>query len=123
MVKEGIVLDHRVPSRGIEMDPTKISTIEKLPPLTNVKEIRSFLGHAGFYQSFIKDFSKIIKPLCNLIEKYASFAFNDSCLRAFNMIKEKLVSTPIMIVPDWNESFEIMCNASDYIVGTWEKKR
>ena len=62
MVREGIVLGHRVSSKGIEVDPTKISTIEKLPPPTNVKGIRSFLGHASFYRRFIKDFSKVIKP-------------------------------------------------------------
>ena len=69
MVKKGIVLGHRVLSKGIEVDMAKIYTIEKLPPPTNVKGIRSFLGHAGFYQRFIKDFLKIVKPLCNLLEK------------------------------------------------------
>ena len=75
MVREGIVLGHRVSSKGIEDDLDKISTIEKLPPPTNVKGIRSFLGHVGFYQRFIKDFSKIFKPLCNLLEKDAQFVF------------------------------------------------
>ena len=65
MVREGIVLGHRVSSKGIKVDPAKISTIEKLPLPANVKGIQSFLGHAGFYKRFIKDFSKIIKPLCN----------------------------------------------------------
>ena len=68
MVREGIVLGHRVSSKGIEVDPAKISTIDKLPPLANVKGIWSFLGHAGFNRRFIKDFSKITKPLCNLRE-------------------------------------------------------
>ena len=84
--------------QGVEVDPTKISTIEKLPPPANVKGIRSFLGHAGFYKRFIKDFSKVIKPLCNLLEKDAPFVFNQSCLRALELIKEKLVSTPIVVV-------------------------
>ena len=66
MVQEGIVLGHRVSSKGIEVDRAKIAIIEKLPPPKNVKEIRSFLGHAGFYRRFIKDFSKLSKPLCNL---------------------------------------------------------
>ena len=83
MVKEGIILGHRVSSKGIEVDLAKISTIEKLTPPTNVKGIRSFLGHAGFYQRFIKDFSKIMKPLCNLLEKDATFAFDENCLKAF----------------------------------------
>ena len=83
MVREGIVLGHRVSSKGIEVDPAKISTIEKLPPPTNVKGIHSFLGHAGFYRRFIKDLSKIIKPLCNLLEKDAVFVFDDNCCNAF----------------------------------------
>ena len=100
MVKEGIVLGHRVSSKGKEVDPAKVSTIEKLPPPTNVKGIRSFLGHAGFYLRFIKDFSKIVKPLCNLLEKDATFVFDESCLKAFDIIKETLVSALIVIVPD-----------------------
>ena len=68
----------------------KISTIEKLPPPTSVKGIRSFLGHEGFSWRFIKDFSKIVKPLCNLWEKDASFVFDENYLKAFQLIKEKL---------------------------------
>ena len=95
MVQEGIVLGHRVSSKGIEVDRAKIATIEKLPT-SNVKGIRSFLGHAGFYRRFIKDFSKLSKPLCNLIEKNSAFDFDDVCLQAFNAIKEKLILAPIM---------------------------
>ena len=67
MVKEGIVLGHRISERGIEIDKAKIETIEKLLPSSSVKGIRSFLGHAGFYRRFKKDFSKIAKPLSNLL--------------------------------------------------------
>ena len=83
MVKEGIVLRHRVSSKGIEVDQAKISIIKKLPSPINVKGIRSFLGDTGFYQRFIKDFSKIVKPLCNLLEKGAAFVFDENCLKAF----------------------------------------
>ena len=76
MVREGIVLSHRVSSKEIEVDPAKISTIEKLPPPAIVKGIRSFLGHAGFYRRFIKDFSMIIKPLCILLEKDGPYVFD-----------------------------------------------
>ncbi|XP_050254823.1 uncharacterized protein LOC126700654 [Quercus robur] len=117
MVQEGIVLGHRVSSKGIEVDRAKIVTIEKLPPAKNVKGIRSFLGHAGFYRRFIKDFSKLSKPLCNLLEKNSAFDFDDVCLQAFNAIKEKLISAPVMIVPDWSQPFEVMCDASDFAIG------
>ena len=67
MVQEGIVLGHRISARGIEVDKAKIEALEKLPPPSSVKGIRSFLGHAGFYRRFIKDFSQIAKPLSNLL--------------------------------------------------------
>ncbi|XP_075494038.1 uncharacterized protein LOC142531695 [Primulina tabacum] len=117
MVQEGIVLGHKASSKGLEVDRAKVVAIEKLPPPKNIKGIRSFLGHAGFYRRFIKDFSKITKPLCNLLEKDSTFIFDDDCLQAFEKIKRALVTSPIMIVPDWKEPFELMCDASDYAVG------
>ncbi|PIN14790.1 DNA-directed DNA polymerase [Handroanthus impetiginosus] len=117
MVQEGIVLGHKVSNRGIEVDKAKLETIEKLPPPTSVKGVRSFLGHAGFYRHFIKDFSKISKPLCNLLEKDIPFNFNDTCLDAFNDLKGRLISAPIITVPDWSLPFELMCDASDFAVG------
>ena len=77
MVKEGIVLGHRISGKGIEVDKSKIETIEKLLPQSSVKGIRSFLGHVGFYKRFIKDFSKIAKPLLNLLVQGAPFEFDD----------------------------------------------
>ena len=77
MVQEGIVLGHKISKKGIEVDKEKLDVIDKLPPPVNVKGIRSFLGHAGFYRQFIKDFSKISKPLSNLLNKEAVFVFND----------------------------------------------
>ena len=80
MVQKGIVLGHRVSSKGIEVDRAKVASMEKLQPLKNVKGIRSFLGHVGFYRRFIKYFSKLSKPLCNLLEKNYAFDFDDVCL-------------------------------------------
>ena len=87
-----------------------------MPP-TTVKEIRSILRHAGFDRRFIKDFSKISRPLCRLLEKDAKFDFVESCRSAFEEIKSRLVIAPIMLTPDWNNDFEIMCDASDYAMG------
>ncbi|XP_028799536.1 uncharacterized protein LOC114754863 [Neltuma alba] len=117
MVQEGIVLGHRVSKQGLEVDKAKVSVIEQLPPPTSVKGIRSFLGHAGFYRRFIKDFSKITKPLCNLLEKDREFKFDDACMNSFEELKKKLTSAPILVAPNWELPFIIMADASDFAVG------
>ncbi|KAG9444827.1 hypothetical protein H6P81_016167 [Aristolochia fimbriata] len=117
MVNEGIVLGHKISEREIEVDRAKIEVIETLSPPRNIKGIRRFLGHAGFHRRFIKDFSKITKPLSNLLNKDVKFDFDDECLHAFNLLKEKLISAPIVVAPDWTILFELMCDACDYTVG------
>ena len=82
-----------------------------------MRGIHSFLDHAGFYVKFIKDFSKIAKPLCKLLEKDAIFSFDEACMTAFEEIKNKLIEAPIVVTPTWNKPFEIMCDASDFAVG------
>ena len=100
MVTEGIVLGHMISAVGLEVDQEKVSIIRNLMPPTTVKGIRSFLGHAGLYRRFIRDFSKIARPLCRLLEKDTKFYFDESCLNAFKEIKFKLVEAPIMPKPD-----------------------
>ena len=117
MVTEGIVLGHMISAAGLEVDQTKVSIIRNLIPPTTVKGIRSFLGHAGFYRRFIRDFSKIARPLCRLLEKDTKFNFDESCQNSFEEIKSRLVEAPIMEKPDWNREFEIMCVASDFAMG------
>ena len=117
MVQEGIVLGHQISARGIEVNKAKIEAIEKLPPPSSVKGIRSFLGHAGFYRRFIKDFSHIAKSLSNLLAQGTSFQFDAQCIRAFSVLKDKLVSAPIVLAPDWAFLVELMCDASDYAIG------
>ena len=117
MVKEGIVLGHKISARGIKVDKAKIETIEKLPPPSSVKGIRSFLGHAGFYRRFIKDLSKIAKPLSNMLIQRAPFQYDDQCRQAFSILKEKLVSAPIVVALEWDLPFELMCHASDFAIG------
>ena len=116
MVQEGIVLGHRISARGIEVDRAKIEAIEKLPPPSLVKGIRSFLGHAGFYRRFIKDFSQIAKPLSNLFVHGIPFEFDSQCLHAFSVLKDKLISAPIAVAPDWSFPFELMCDASYFAI-------
>jgi Ni,Fe-hydrogenase III component G len=117
LVKEGIVLGHLVSARGIEVDRAKVEVIVKLPPPINVKGVRSFLGHAGFYRRFIKDFSKIAKPLTNLLNQDVVFDFDNQCKEAFAKLKEALVTAPIVQPPDWTLPFELTCDASDFAVG------
>jgi len=106
-----------VSQKGIEVDKAKIEVIEKLPPPICVKGVRSFLGHAGFYRRFIKDFSKIAHPMCKLLEKEVKFVFDEICLKVFECLKEKLISAPVIIGPDWAEPFEVMCDASGTALG------
>ena len=102
MVTEGIVLGHKISATGLEVDQSKISIIKTLAPPNTVNGIRSFLGHARFYRRFIKDFSKIARLLCRLLEKDTKFNFDDSCNASFEEIKIRLVQAPIMATPDWD---------------------
>ncbi|KAK1684390.1 hypothetical protein QYE76_045238 [Lolium multiflorum] len=100
MVNEGIVLGHKIFERGIEVDRAKVEAIEKMP-----------------YPRDVKDFSKISKPLTNLLQKDVPFVFDDDCKEAFETLKKALTTAPIVEPPDWNLPFEIMCDASDFPVG------
>ncbi|GJR30612.1 reverse transcriptase domain-containing protein [Tanacetum coccineum] len=111
MVKEGIVLGHKISKSGLEVDRAKVEVIAKLPYPTTVKGVRSFLGHAGFYRRFIQDFSKIARPMTHLLEKETPFVFSDECKQAFNDLRKKLIESPILVVPNWDYDFEIMCDA------------
>ncbi|PIN01369.1 DNA-directed DNA polymerase [Handroanthus impetiginosus] len=113
----GIILGHIVSGKGIEVDKAKIEVIKTFPYPVSVREVRSFLGHAGFYRRFIKDFSKITRPLCKLLQKDVQFDFDKECKTAFDELKEALTSAPIIQPPNWNLPFEIMCDASNYAVG------
>ncbi|GJX83908.1 reverse transcriptase domain-containing protein [Tanacetum coccineum] len=108
---------HKIPKFGIEVDRAKVDVIAKLHHHTTVKGVRSFLGHAGFYCRFIQDFSKISRPMTRLLEKETPFFFSKECVEVFNALKKKLTEAPILVAPDWDLPFEIMCDASDFTVG------
>nr|GEY56414.1 reverse transcriptase domain-containing protein [Tanacetum cinerariifolium] len=118
MVKEGIVLGHKISKEGIEVDKAKVDVITKLPHPTTVKGIRSFLGHAIFYRRFIKYFLKIARLMTRLLEKDTPFLFSKECVEAFQTLKRKLTEAPILIAPDLDMPFELMCDASDIAIGT-----
>ncbi|RDX77627.1 Retrovirus-related Pol polyprotein from transposon 17.6, partial [Mucuna pruriens] len=117
MVIEGIVLGHLVSNRGIEVDKSKIDIITSLPNPTSVRKVRSFLGHVGFYRRFIKNFSELALPLSKLLQKDVEFNFDQSCREAFQDLKDKLTSTPILQAPNWDLPFELMCDASNSVLG------
>nr|GEV21088.1 reverse transcriptase domain-containing protein [Tanacetum cinerariifolium] len=117
MVKEGIVLGHKISKNRIKVDKAKVDVIAKFYHPTTIKGIRSFLGHVSFYQRFIKDFSKIARPMTRLLEKDTSFFFSKDCVEAFQTLKRKLTKAPILIAPEWDLPFELMCDASDFAIG------
>ena len=101
MVNQEIVLGHVISNKGIEVDKAKVELISKLPLPTNVKVMRQFLGHAGFYRKLFKDFSKIIKPLYELLEKDTKILWNEACQESFVELKSHLTTAPIVRAPNW----------------------
>nr|GEX84176.1 reverse transcriptase domain-containing protein [Tanacetum cinerariifolium] len=123
MVKEGIVIGHKISKQGIEVDKAKVDVITKLPHPTTVKGIKSFLGHAGFYHRVIKDSSKIARPMTRLLEKDTPLIFSQECVEAFQTLRRKLTKAPILISLDCDMPFELMCDASDFAIGAVLGKR
>nr|CAN67576.1 hypothetical protein VITISV_025810 [Vitis vinifera] len=117
MVRQGIVLGHIISEKGIEVDKAKVELIVKLPSPTNVKGVRQFLGHAGFYRRFIKGFSSLSKPLCELLAKDAKFIWDERCQNSFDQLKKFLTTTPIVRAPNSQLPFDLMCDASDFAIG------
>ena len=100
MVNQGIVLGHIISNKGIEVDKSQIELISKLPSPMNVKTVRQFLGHAGFYRRFNKHFSKIAKPFYKLLEKDAKFIWDEDCHKSFEELKAYLTASPIVRAPN-----------------------
>ena len=117
MVGEGIVLGHLLSSKGLEVDKAKVEAIQDLALPNSIKELRSFLGHVGFYRRFIHDFAKVSKPLTSLLCKEKDFIIEEEGKHAFMQLKQALVEAPILQSPNWDLPFEIMCDASDFAVG------
>ena len=117
MVTQDIVLGHIISSKGIKVDKAKIELIQKLSPPRTVKDVRSFLGHAGFYRRFIQGFSNISRPMCHLLAQDVPFEWTSQCQEAFDKLKRLLTTAPIIRPPDWTLPFELMCDVSDFVVG------
>nr|GEX60378.1 hypothetical protein [Tanacetum cinerariifolium] len=123
LLDTGNILGHIVSTKRLEVDKDKIDVIKSLPYPKHMREVRSFLGHAGFYRRFIKDFSKTSQPLFRLLQKDVAFEFDDDCKVAFDKLKEVLISSPIIQPLDWNLPFKIMSDASNYAVGVVFRQR
>nr|CAB3505014.1 unnamed protein product [Digitaria exilis] len=105
-------LGHTVSKDGISVDPTKVQEVLDWQPPTSVHEIRSFLGLAGYYHRFIPDFSRIAKPMTELLKKGVKFEWNDKCEEAFHTLRRHLTSAPVLAQPDCTKPYDVYCDAS-----------
>ena len=115
--KEVIYLGHIITENGITPDPTKLEAVKNFPQPKTVKNIQAFIGLAGYYRKFIKDFSKIAKPLTKLTKKGEKFIWTVEQQNAFETLKEKLITAPVLSYPDFEKKFLVTTDASDYAIG------
>ena len=99
------------------MDKAKVEVIQDLALPTSIRELRSFLGHVSFYRRFIQDFAKVSKPLNSLLCREKDFIIEEEGKHAFMQLKQALGEAPILQSPNWDLPFEIMCDASNFVVG------
>ena len=111
-LKEVGFLGHIISGEGIAVDPTKVVTMTNWVAPTTVGEIRSFLGLAGYYRRFIENFSKIAKPMTELLKKDTKFKWTEECEASFQELKKRLVTSPVLILPDQTKDYEVYCDAS-----------
>ena len=115
--KEVIYLGHIISENGIQPDPSKLKAIKEFPTPKKVKDIQSFIGLAGYYRKFIEDFSKIAKPLTKLTKKTEKFEWTSEQQNAFDILKEKLTTAPVLKYPDFTQEFIVTTDAPDYAIG------
>ncbi|WVZ80294.1 hypothetical protein U9M48_027784, partial [Paspalum notatum var. saurae] len=111
-LKEVAFLGHILSAKGVAVDPSKVEDVLNWKQPQTVTEIRSFLGLVGYYRRFIKDFSKIAKPMTALTQKNTKFAWSSKCEEAFGTLKKLLTSAPVLAQPDITKPFDVYCNAS-----------
>jgi len=105
-------LGHMISAKGVSVDPGKIAVVVDWPRPTNVTEVRSFLGMVGYYRRFVKDFSKITTPLTQLLRKDHKFDWTEEYEASFQELKQKLVTAPILVIPEGNEGYVVYSDAS-----------
>ena len=105
-------LGHVISAEGIAVDPSKVEAVTEWKAPTSVGEIRSFLGLAGYYRRFIENFSKIAKPMTELLKKDTKFKWTEDCEASFQELKKRLVTAPVLILPDIHKDYHVYCDAS-----------
>jgi hypothetical protein len=111
-------LGHVISAGGVSVDPSKITSILERKASTNPTEVRAFLGLAGYYRKFVEGFSSIARPLTQLLKKDKKFEWTEKCEQSFQELKKRLVSAPILIMPDITKSFDVYCDASKLGLGS-----
>ena len=111
-MKEVGFLGHVISGEGIAVDPTKVQSATDWLAPTSVGEIRSFLGLAGYYRRFIENFSKIAKPMTELLKKDTKFKWIEDCEASFQELKKRLTTAPVLTLPDIHKEFQVYCDAS-----------
>jgi hypothetical protein len=105
-------LGHVISARGVSVDPGKVKDVLNWMPPTTASEIQSFVGLAGYYHRFIKDFSKIAKPMMKLLEKNKAFEWTSECQASFEELRKRLTSALVLVLPDLTNKFDIYCDAA-----------
>jgi hypothetical protein len=113
----GILLGHIVCKQGLLVDPTKIAVIVNLPAPKTVCQLRATLGHTGYYRKFIKGYAQITTPMEKLLRKDTKYQWNDECQHGLDTLKEKMVTAPILVFPDWEKTFHVHVDASTIALG------
>jgi hypothetical protein len=103
---------HTISHDGISVDPSKVQDVMDWKPPKSVHQIRSFLGLVGYYRRFIPDFSRIAKPMTELLKKGVKFMWSEVCEKAFHTLRQHLTSAPVLVQPDNSKPFEVFCDAS-----------
>lgn len=110
-------MGHIVCKYGVCVDLIKLAAIVNMEPPNNVKQLQAELGHTGYYRRLIQNYASIMAPMDKLSKKIEAFMWTETCQATLNKLKEKLVSSPILVYPDWNKNFHVFIDASGIAIG------